>query len=359
MNKRFTKFMSVILCAVMIFTTASVAFAAEDGRKVVDSGFCGAEGENLTWTLYDDGELVISGEGEMDWYFVDYQWGKLEILPPWYDYLSAIDVITVEEGVTGIGNDAFSGEYAGYYRINLPKSLEYMEGYFDWDPDTSDRGRYVAICYAGSEAQWKQIPRNIYEYYLNYEKNGYNRRHYSIEYGYNSDSVRYGIKNVLLCFDGEEPKPTIDIRSFGSDTDLNESTASRRVMAYYYTGNNEDVEIVWSVKGSDAVEIVEYIENTDSTGLTVEVAILGVEFGRSKVVAELVDKDGNVIVSDSEKFMSYVPVKMNIFEAIYYYGTMGFGMIGGTWLASTFAFFVYIEEFFIDPKGTLEKIFSK
>ena len=121
MNQKFKNFLSVILCTVLLFTTASVAFAAEEGRVVVDSGYCGAQGENLTWTLYDDGELVISGEGEMDWYFVDYEWGKLEILPPWYEYLSVIDVITVEEGVISIGNDAFSGEYAGYYRINLPK----------------------------------------------------------------------------------------------------------------------------------------------------------------------------------------------------------------------------------------------
>ena len=64
MNKKFKRIMSVILCAVLLFTTASTAFAAEDGRKVIDSGFCGAQGENLTWTLYDDGELVISGEGD-------------------------------------------------------------------------------------------------------------------------------------------------------------------------------------------------------------------------------------------------------------------------------------------------------
>ena len=87
MKKTMRKIMSLILCAVLLFTTASVAFAAEDGRKVIDNGYCGAEGENLTWTLYDDGELVISGEGEMDWYY------------PWYGCTSGISNRSIRKPV--------------------------------------------------------------------------------------------------------------------------------------------------------------------------------------------------------------------------------------------------------------------
>ena len=39
MNKKFTKFMSVILCAVLLFTTASVAFAAEDNAEVLEKNY--------------------------------------------------------------------------------------------------------------------------------------------------------------------------------------------------------------------------------------------------------------------------------------------------------------------------------
>ncbi len=61
------------------------------------NGTCGA---NLTWVLYNDGELVISGTGAMtDW------------LPssnvPWYSYRSSIKKVTIESGVTSIGDWAF------------------------------------------------------------------------------------------------------------------------------------------------------------------------------------------------------------------------------------------------------------
>ena len=121
MKKTMRKIMSLILCAVLLFTTASVAFAAEDGRKVIDNGYCGAEGENLTWTLYDDGELVISGEGEMDWYFVEHESEGKETVrsAPWSKYYETIKVITVEDGVTSIGNDAFVSKSINYNKINI------------------------------------------------------------------------------------------------------------------------------------------------------------------------------------------------------------------------------------------------
>ncbi|MBQ4603712.1 MAG: hypothetical protein IJB16_03825, partial [Clostridia bacterium] len=65
----------LVLCAALLLATVNTAFAQEP-RTVIDSGYCGAQGENLAWTLYDDGELVISGEGEMDWYCVDWKGNK-------------------------------------------------------------------------------------------------------------------------------------------------------------------------------------------------------------------------------------------------------------------------------------------
>ena len=44
-------------------TEPTLDLFAEDGN-VIASGTCGAQGENLTWVLTDDGTLTISGEGE-------------------------------------------------------------------------------------------------------------------------------------------------------------------------------------------------------------------------------------------------------------------------------------------------------
>ena len=61
----------------------------------------GTCGDNLTWTLNTDNRtLVISGTGEMDSFSY--------VSPvPWYDYLSYIKYVTVEDGVTSIGDHAF------------------------------------------------------------------------------------------------------------------------------------------------------------------------------------------------------------------------------------------------------------
>ncbi|MBP3705476.1 MAG: leucine-rich repeat domain-containing protein, partial [Clostridia bacterium] len=63
--------------------------------EIVASGTCGADGDNLTWTLDDEGTLTISGEGEMAGYACK-QWNM-------YDIYSVI----INEGVTSIGSHAF------------------------------------------------------------------------------------------------------------------------------------------------------------------------------------------------------------------------------------------------------------
>ncbi len=85
-------------------------------RGVVDSGTCGAEGDNLTWVLYDDGELVISGEGEM----ADYNL-NLHTLP-WRAYHSEIVSACLENGVTSIGDNAFYSCYS-LTAITIPGSV--------------------------------------------------------------------------------------------------------------------------------------------------------------------------------------------------------------------------------------------
>lgn len=73
------------------------------GATVVDSGYCGGEGDgkNLTWTLDSDGVLTISGEGKMG------RWIDLSSVP-WYTNRSKIKRVVVGSGVTSIGDSAFA-----------------------------------------------------------------------------------------------------------------------------------------------------------------------------------------------------------------------------------------------------------
>ena len=103
------------------------------------SGKCGA---NLIWTYLEAKHtLTISGSGDM-WDFV---------IAPWYKYCSCIKTIHIEEGVTSIGEYAFSGctgltsvtigdgvtsigEYAFQYcesleTVTIPNSLTSIEPY--------------------------------------------------------------------------------------------------------------------------------------------------------------------------------------------------------------------------------------
>ena len=54
--------LTLLACVVLCLCLAPAGYA--DG-SVIDSGTCGADGDNLTWTLYETGELAIEGTGLM------------------------------------------------------------------------------------------------------------------------------------------------------------------------------------------------------------------------------------------------------------------------------------------------------
>ena len=86
-----------------------------DTSESVDSGVCG---DNLIWKLYSNGELVISGTGEM-W---DYHTGGRDA-PPWYPtYESDIKTVTISNNVTYIGDYAFAYCY-NINSVNLSNSV--------------------------------------------------------------------------------------------------------------------------------------------------------------------------------------------------------------------------------------------
>ncbi len=101
-----------------ILTKMAITASARGGN-VVASGNCGA-GENsssVTWTLYEDGTLEITGTGDM----ANYEKNR----PEWWsrlDSLDSIKAIVICEGVTSIGNVAFYG-CRSLTSVTIPKSV--------------------------------------------------------------------------------------------------------------------------------------------------------------------------------------------------------------------------------------------
>ena len=97
--------MALILVLTLVLSVGSVS-AAEP--TIVDSGNCGKDGSNVTWTLDSVGLLTISGTGEMADYEskTDSASGEEITTAPWGNQAKTA---VIGDGVTGIGNAAFYG----------------------------------------------------------------------------------------------------------------------------------------------------------------------------------------------------------------------------------------------------------
>jgi hypothetical protein len=86
--------------------TLFLAFAASAGmlRAEVVNGTCGADGSNLTWSLNTSTQtLTIEGNGEI----ADY--GSIRVgWAPWHEYKEDVVSVVIGDGVTSIGEYAFS-----------------------------------------------------------------------------------------------------------------------------------------------------------------------------------------------------------------------------------------------------------
>ena len=83
------------LCGLIAIVCMLVCIPCAVNAAIIDSGECGADGDNITWTLDDEGTLIISGTGDI----ADYA------------FCNNTDVISViiGNGVTSIGESAFYG----------------------------------------------------------------------------------------------------------------------------------------------------------------------------------------------------------------------------------------------------------
>ncbi len=127
MKKHLQSVLTLCLTLVFLLTLMPGVRAAE----IVDSGKCGAEGDNLTWTLDSNGKLTISGRGDME----NYEKAVLAMInddpnntvvllgAPWHEYKDSISSIVVEDGITGIGIRTFCYCTAAK-TVSLPDTLQ-------------------------------------------------------------------------------------------------------------------------------------------------------------------------------------------------------------------------------------------
>ena len=100
---------AMLICGMIIVGGRNTVFAAE----IVSSGECGANGDNLTWTLDSDGLLLIEGDGRM----ADrVKWGNNK---------PNIKVIEFLGNVTSIGEYAFS-DCKYLENVTIPGSITSM-----------------------------------------------------------------------------------------------------------------------------------------------------------------------------------------------------------------------------------------
>lgn len=95
---------------IFTFLFALLSACTFSAYAAIVEGTCG---DNLTWTLNTkDSTLTISGTGEM----------TTSYPAPWYDYRSYIKYVTLPDGLTSIGGEAFR-ECSGLTSITIPNSV--------------------------------------------------------------------------------------------------------------------------------------------------------------------------------------------------------------------------------------------
>lgn len=121
MKKRIiTSLIAIALLFAMLPQIVPTAKAAE----IVASGVCG---DNLTWTLDDDGTFIVSGQGDM----INYNGkGGVLVFFSYSSYIDEIKRVVIENGVTSIGDYAFI-KCSNLESVDIANSVRYIgEGAF-------------------------------------------------------------------------------------------------------------------------------------------------------------------------------------------------------------------------------------
>lgn len=121
MRRQMISLFTLLFVLSLLFLQGTASAESGNEGAVLSTGSCGAE---LSWVLELDGTLTISGTGPMDDYSFSY--GKHA---PWHDELwNQIRRVVVSDGVTYIGNYAFSG-CSALAEVILPETLSKIGDY--------------------------------------------------------------------------------------------------------------------------------------------------------------------------------------------------------------------------------------
>ena len=133
MRTKKLRLVSALLALAMLFVMMPIGAFADNPYPT--EGHCGANGgENITWELTQNGDtandggkgwtLTLTGNGAM----ADYNVFDYSHQPPWYWAHNEITQVIIHEGVTHIGDYAFSGIF-NPQEIDIPDGVETIGDY--------------------------------------------------------------------------------------------------------------------------------------------------------------------------------------------------------------------------------------
>ena len=134
------RILSMLLALVMLATLLPVGLIDTAEAAATHSGTCG---ENVTWTLTNDGTLTISGIGEMADYYI--------FSVPWYDTRSQVKTVIIKNGVTSIGNCAFA-DCSSLTSATIPDSVTSIGNWAFYGCSS-----LTDVYYGGTETDWAKI----------------------------------------------------------------------------------------------------------------------------------------------------------------------------------------------------------
>lgn len=104
----------ILFCVLCFGLMHTEAYAT----TIVANGLCGSTPDiyAVSWSLDSEGTLKISGSGDM------YDFDHRCYYPIWHNYVSEIQSVIVEEGVTSIGSDAFI-DCRALRSVTIPESV--------------------------------------------------------------------------------------------------------------------------------------------------------------------------------------------------------------------------------------------